>query len=292
MSHHNQKKERQLAFLFLTPNFICFFAFTLFPIIASFILSFTKWDILSSPEFIGIQNYIDLFTDDPIFLQVLANTLIFTVLSVPTTVVLSLLVAVALNTRIRGRNIYRTCFFLPLISSSVIVAVLWKWLLVPDFGLVNYILSWFGIKGPNWLTDEFWALPAISFVSVWKNIGFNMLIYLAGLQGIPDTYYEAVEIDGGGKITQFFHITLPLLSSTTFFVFIMSIINSFQSFDIVKLMTDGGPGRSTSVLSHYLYENAFSFFKMGYASAISYILFGLVMIITLFQFAIQKRRDR
>lgn len=289
MKQRGRKKEILFALIFLLPNFVCFFSFTLFPILASFLLSFTRWDILSTPVFVGIGNYMELFTEDPVFLQVLKNTLLFTILTVPATVVLSLLVAVGLNTSLKGRNVYRIAFFLPLISSSVIVAALWKWLLVPDFGLVNYCLSWIGISGPNWLTDAVWALPAISFVSVWKSLGFNMVIYLAGLQGIPDTYYEAVEIDGGGALSKFFHITLPLLSSTTFFVFIMSIISSFQSFDLIRLMTDGGPGRSTSVLSHYLYQSAFSYFKMGYASAISYILFGLVLVITCIQFAIQKR---
>lgn len=279
------------AWFFLMPNFVCFFSFTLFPVLASFFLSFTKWDILSAPVFVGIKNYIELFTEDPVFAQIFRNTLLFTVFTVPSTVILSLLVAVGLNTNLKGKNLYRVAFFLPLISSSVIVAALWKWLLVPDFGLVNYGLSWFGISGPNWLTDERWALLAISFVSVWKNVGFNMIIYLAGLQGIPDAYYEAVEIDGGGTAAKFFHITLPLLSSTTFFVFIMSVISSFQSFDLIRLMTDGGPGRSTSVLSHYLYQSAFSYFKMGYASAISYILFALVLAITCIQFFYRKRKN-
>ncbi len=285
------QKDSTMAFIFLLPNLICFLCFILIPILYSFVLSFMKWDILSAPSFVGLDNFIRLFTKDPVFQQVLTNTFIFVLFSVPGGTIISLFIALLLNQEIIGKRIYRTVFFLPVISSSVIVAMLWKWLLVPDFGLVNYLLSLFSIKGPNWLTDPNWALPSVIMVSIWKGVGFNMLIFLAGLQSIPTTYYEAVEIDGGNALHKFFNVTLPLLAPTTFFVVVMSIIGSFQAFDTVNLMTNGGPGRSTSVIVHYLYQKAFKSFDMGYAASISYVLFAMVLILTIIQFKINKSED-
>lgn len=270
------------AVVFLLPNFAGFLVFILWPVIASLGLSFTSWDLLTPINFIGLGNYHSLISDQ-VFWKVFWNTIYFTVGTVPLGIIISLFLAMALNQKIKGVKIFRAAYFLPVISSTVAVAVVWQWLYNPQFGLLNYLLSLFGINGPNWLTSKTWAMPAVIITSIWKNLGFNMLLFLAGLQGIPETFYEAAKIDGAGWWASFKNITLPLLSPTTFFVVVMSIISSFQVFDQIYIMTEGGPARSTSVLVHYLYQNAFQYFKMGYASAIAYILFFLVFIITMIQ---------
>ncbi len=270
------------ALVFLLPNLLGFLIFILGPIIASFCLSFTSWDLLTPVKWIGFENYQTLITDQ-VFWKVLWNTIYYTIGTVPAGIIISLFLAIALNQKIKGVKIFRATYFLPVISSTVAVAVVWQWLYNPEFGLLNYLLALIGIEGPKWLTSTTWAMPAIIVTSIWKNLGFNMLLFLAGLQGIPETFYEAAQIDGANWWQQFRNITIPLLSPTTFFVVIMSIINSFQVFDQIYIMTEGGPARSTSVLVHYLYQNAFEYFKMGYASAIAYVLFFLVFIITLIQ---------
>jgi multiple sugar transport system permease protein len=239
-------------------------------------------------KWVGLANYKTLFQDD-IFRKVLWNTLYYSVVSVPLGIMMSLLLAVFLNQKLKFMRFYRAAFFMPVISSFVAVAVIWQWIYNPDFGLLNYFLSWFGIDGPSWLTSSVWAMPAIILTSVWKNLGYNMLIFLAGLQGISESYYEAADIDGAKWYTKFWHITVPLLSPTTFFVTVTSIIGSFQVFDAVYLMTQGGPARATSVLVHYIYQTAFQYLDIGYASAMAYILFFLVLIVTLIQFARQKK---
>jgi multiple sugar transport system permease protein len=283
-------KDGTWALIFLLPHLLLFLAFMLFPVIGSFLLSFTSWDLLGDIEWVGLNNYIDL-TKDAIFIEVFWNTLYFTVISVPIGIFLSLLLAIALNQKIRGIKFYRAAYFLPVISSMVAVAVIWQWIYNPEYGLINFGLSLVGIDGPNWLSSETWAMPAIILTSIWKGLGFSMLIFLAGLQGIPDSYYEAADLDGASFVDKFRHITVPLLSPTTFFVTIMSIINSFQVFDTVYLMTGGGPGRSSSVIVHYLYQNAFEYFRMGYASAMAYILFFLVFVFTIIQFWRHKKKN-
>lgn len=281
-------KESFWAFLLLLPNLIGFLAFTIFPVVASFFLSFTEYDILSPMKWVGIKNYVNLLHDE-IFKKVFVNTCYYSIVYVPISTVASLFLAIALNMKIKGIKIYRTIYFLPVISPMVAVAIVWQWLYNPEFGLINYILSLVGIKGPDWLTNPYLAMPAIIITSVWKNLGFNMLLFLAGLQGISDSYYEAAEIEGANWWTKFIKITVPLLSSTTFFVIVMGFIGSFQVFDAVYLMTGGGPGRATSVLVHYIYQNAFQYFRMGYACAQAYVLFFVVFVITIIQFAFQKK---
>lgn len=239
-------------------------------------------------EWAGVENYRSLFSDQ-VFWKVLWNTIYYTLGTVPVGIGISLLLAVALNQKIKGMKLFRAVYFMPVISSTVAVAVVWQWLYNPEFGLINYLLYLIGIDGPNWLTSTKWAMPAVIIMSIWKNVGFNMLLFLAGLQGIPEMYYEAARIDGANWWHQFQKVTLPLLSPTTLFVIIMSIINSFQVFDQIYIMTEGGPARSTSVLVHYLYQNAFEYFRMGRASAIAYILFFLVLIITLIQLKYSKK---
>lgn len=276
------------AAVFLTPNFMGFLVFTLFAVLASFGLSFTSWDLLGPVRWTGLANYRELLGDET-FVKVFWNTLKFTLTSVPVGVTISLLLAVALDQKIPGVKVCRAAYFLPVISSSVAVAIVWQWVYNPEFGILNYILGLFGIKGPAWLTNTRWAMPAVIIASIWKDLGFNMMLFLAGLQGIPDTYYEASEIDGANWWARFRHITIPLLSPTTFFVMVTSVISSFQVFDLIFVMTGGGPARSTSVLVHYLYQNAFQYFRMGYASAIAYVLFFLVLIITFIQLAYSRR---
>ncbi|MBO1514568.1 sugar ABC transporter permease [Metabacillus sp. BG109] len=281
-------KDSTWAIILLLPNILGFIMFTLWPVVASFFLSFTEWDLLQPIKFVGLKNYIDLFQDET-FIKVFWNTIYFTVASVPLGIVFSLMLAIALNQGLRGIKFYRAAYFLPVISSMVAVAVIWQWIYNPEYGVLNFILSLVGIEGPSWLTSTTWAMPAVIITSIWKGVGFNMLLFLAGLQAIPEHYYEAADIDGATWFNKFWNITLPLLSPTTFFVTVMAVINSFQVFDSVYLMTQGGPARSTSVMVHYIYENAFQFFRMGYASAMSYVLFFVIAIITLIQFWRQKK---
>lgn len=277
------------AFIFLMPNFIVFLMFLLIPLAASFFFSFTEWDLMTPMQWVGFANYIELFKDET-FLKSLWNTIYFTLGTVPTGVIISLFLAIALNQRIKGIKIFRAAYFLPVIASFVAAALVWSWIYNPEFGLLNYFLSIIGIKGPSWLNSLNWAMPSIILTTIWKGLGFNMLLFLAGLQGIPESYYEAADIDGAKWFSKFLHITVPLLSHTTLFVVIISIINSFQGFDLVYMMTYGGPARSTSVLVFYLYQNAFRYFRMGYASAIAYVLFFLILFFALIQFWLQKKR--
>lgn len=270
------------AVIFLSPNLIGFLFFIFLPVLASLGLSFTEWDLLGDLKWIGLGNYKELISDQ-VFWKVLWNTVYYTLGTVPTGIIISLGLAIALNQKIKGVKLFRAVYFLPVISSTVAVGMIWQWLYNPEFGLLNYLLSLVDIHGPSWLTSTSWAMPAVMITCIWKSLGFNMLLFLAGLQGISDSYYEAAEIDGAGWWAKFRNITLPLLSPTTFFVVVMSIINSFQVFDQIFVMTQGGPARYTSVLVHYLYQNAFEYFKMGYASAIAYILFFIVFVITIFQ---------
>jgi len=276
------RKDGAWALLLLLPNVLGFLAFTLIPVFASFFLSFTSWDMLTPIQWVGLQNYVDLWRDET-FVKVFWNTIYFAGVSVPLGIALSLLLAVALD-RTEFKKFYRAAYFLPVVSSMVAIAVVWQFIYNPEYGLLNYVLSWFGVQGPNWLTSTVWAMPAVILTSVWKNLGFNMLIFLAGLQGISDDYYEAASLDGARWHQKFFYITIPLLSPTTFFVTVMSFIASFQVFDTIFLMTQGGPARSTSVIVHYLYEHGFKYFNMGYASAMAYVLFFLMFVITVIQF--------
>lgn len=275
------------AVVMLLPNFIGFMMFLFIPIVAAFVLSFMEYDVISPMKFIGLANYIEMFKD-PIVAETLRNTLVYTIIVVPVGMVLSLTLAVALDQNIAGRRIFRAVYFLPSITSMVAVAVVWQWIYNPEFGLLNYVLSWFGIDGPSWLSSSKTSLLSIAIVGIWKGLGYNMLLFLAGLQGISNSYYEAARLDGANKFQEFRYVTFPMLRPTTFFIFIMSIIGSFQVFDSVMLMTGGEPGRSSSVLVHYLYQNAFEYFRMGYACAIAYLLFFIVVTLTLINLRVEK----
>lgn len=267
------------AFLMLSPNLAGFLLFMVGPVIATFIFSFTEYDLLEPMKFIGLRNYIEM-AQDPIIRQTLLNTIVYTILTVPIGMCISLGLAVLLDQKIILQRFYRGVYFLPSITSMVAVSVVWQWIYNPEFGILNHLLSIFGIPPQKWLSSSATSLISVSIVGIWKNVGYNMMLFLAGLQNISVSYYEAAELDGANAWDKFIKITLPMMRPTISFVFIMSIISSFQVFDSVHLMTGGGPGRSSSVLVHYLYQNAFQYFRMGYACAIAYLLFGLVLIIT------------
>ncbi len=276
-----------LAF-FLLPGLLGLLAFTILPLIASLVLTLFQWDLLTPPQFVGFENFVKLGQDKN-FWSALRHTLAFIGGYLPLMIVLSLGMALALNAPLRGIAFIRTAFFLPVVSSWVAVALLWSWLFNPKFGLVNYGLSLIGIAGPGWLFDAKWAMPAIVLTSVWKDLGFVLVLFLAGLQAIPQDYYEAAALDGASRFHQFTAITLPLLAPTTFFVTIISLINSFQVFDQVWVMTAGGPAGATTVLVEQVVKNAFSYGQMGYASAMSWVLFAIVFAVTLVQFRWQRK---
>jgi multiple sugar transport system permease protein len=280
--------ETRAGYLFLLPNIIGFLLFSLLPVGATLVISTLNWDLIQEPKFVGLQNYVTLFRDDTIFHQVAGNTAYFVVGVVPASIVLSLLLALAMNTRLRGISLFRAIFFIPVITSSVAVAMLWRWLYNTDYGLINVGLHALGLPVIPWLSSTRWAMPAVIIMAVWKNLGYNMIIYLAGLQGIPPTLYEAAALDGAGGWARFKDITLPLLGPTTFFILIISIINSFQVFDLAFILTHGGPGIATNTIVMYIYDQGFQYFQMGYAAAIAWVLFIVIFLITLLQMRFQK----
>jgi len=269
-------------FAFISPWLLGFIAFSGGPIIASAVISFTDWNILSTPKFVGLANYQRL-VNDPLVWKALGNTIYYTIGSVILMTVASLLTAILLNQELRGVRFFRTLYFLPSVTSGVAIAILFAWMYNPEFGIINYMLYKIGIVGPNWLFDEFWAMPAIIFMSLWT-IGSNMMIILAGLQDIPQSLVEAARLDGANWWQEFRYVTIPMLSPVLFLVIITSTINSFQVFLQPYVMTEGGPGNATLVLVLYLYQNAFLWWKMGYGAAIAWILAVIILILTLIQF--------
>jgi len=280
-----------IAWTFILPNFIGFALFTLIPVIFSFGLAFMDWNAFGTPTFTGLDNFSRMLTDDSLHIAI-QNTIFYTVGTVPLTLVASLGLALLLNKAVRGMGIFRTAIFFPFITSLVAVAFVWNMLLHPTFGPINSFLMSIGISNPpGWTASTTWAMPAIIITSVWRFMGYYMVIYLAGLQSIPKQLYEAAEIDGANTWKKFLYVTLPMLRPTTFFVTIMLTINSFRVFDLVQVMTNGGPGRATTVLVHQLYIAGFVRFNFGYASAIALLLFFMVISITIVQFMLGKRHD-
>jgi multiple sugar transport system permease protein len=276
-------------YLYLLPTIMGLLLFSAGAVAASFLMSFTQWDIISSPDWVWFDNYAGLWHSD-LFWEVFRNTFYFVGLAVPVSVVASLALALLVNTGLRGITLFRTAYFLPVVSSMIAVALVWSWIFNPEYGLLNYLLRiLFGIQGPAWLDDTAWALPAMVIVTVWKGLGSSMIIFLAGLQNIPVDLYHAATIDGAGTWRRFRNITLPMLSPTTFFVLVITLINAFEVFEQTYVLTKGGPANSTLTLSYYIYQNAFQFFQMGKAAAVSYVLFAIVFSVTLIQFRVQKR---
>lgn len=285
-----QKTDLYSALMFLSPTMIVFTTFILFPVLFSFYLSFQQWNMFSSETvFVGLDNYKNMFSSEE-FWMVLKNTAVYTIGTIPLNMIISLLIAYALNKKLKGKKFLRTAFFAPVVISPVAAAVIWRWLYDPNFGLINYFIGIFGISAVNWLNDPTAAMFALIIMGVWKTLGVNMVLFSAGLQGIPESYYEAAQLDGAGWWAKFWNITVPMLSPTTFFIMIMSMIGSFQVFDIVYVLTSGGPLGSTKVLVFYIYEHAFKFFEMGYASAVSYFLFALLFIFTMLQVKYMKSK--
>ncbi|WP_430604453.1 ABC transporter permease [Enterococcus sp. DIV1368b] len=282
-SHKLKRKNTLIAWSFIAPNFIGFLIFTLVPVIFSLILAFMKWDSFSTPEFVGMQNFTRMLSDDTFWIS-LKNTFLYTIGVVPLTLICSLGLAILLNQKIRGVKFFRTAFFFPYVTSLVAIAVVWSMLFHPTMGPINQFLRMVIENPPGWLSSSDWALTAIIIVSVWRGMGYYMILYLAGLQGISKELYEAAAMDGANKWKQFIHITVPALRPTTFFVTIMLVINCFKIFDLVQVMTDGGPGRATNVLVYQVYSEAFVKFNFGYASAIAMVLFVIVLVITVIQF--------
>nr|WP_238482839.1 sugar ABC transporter permease [Lederbergia galactosidilytica] len=262
-------------------------AFSLIPLGFALVLSFMNWDGFGAKTFAGFSNFIGQF-QNPVFWKALWNTALYTILYVPVGIAISLLLAIMLN-NIKGKEIYRVFYFMPVVTSSVSVGVIWMWILNGDFGILNQFLAMLGIDGPQWLTDTRWVMISIAMLSIWWQVGYNMVIFLAGLQGVSKSYYEAAQIDGASKIQQFRHITLPLISPTTFFVSIMAIIGSFQVFDQAFVMTNGGPAKASYTLVYHIYETAFVNFRMGESSAAAMILFVIILIFTLIQFKFSDR---
>lgn len=276
------------GYFFLLPSLLAFATFIVFPVVASFYLALTRYDILTPPVFIGIRNYEFMFAGDPLFWKVLGNTLYYSLVQVPLNIVCALGLALALNQKLRGVVVYRTLYFIPVVSSIIAVAIVWRWVYDADWGIANWLISFVGLPKQNWLFDPYLAMPSVILMNVWKNMGYNMVLFLAGLQGIPDTYYEAAKIDGARSWHLFRHITLPLLSPVMFFVVVISVIGSFQVFGAIYIMTKGGPLDATNVLVYHLYFKAFNELQMGYAAALAWILFGFLFAVTLLQTRLSK----
>jgi multiple sugar transport system permease protein len=283
-----KNKHGRTAALFIAPSFLPLIAFFILPMLAAGVLSFTSWDLLSPPQWIGLDNFRELIVDKD-FLLSLRNTLLFIAGYLPLVYFLGLAAALALNRKFKGSTGLRAAYFLPVVTSWVIVALLWKWILNPNGGLVNSGLAAIGIEGPGWWASKEWSMISVIVPSAWKDLGYVMLILLAGLQAIPPEYKEAASIDGASKRQILFRITLPLLTPATFFVLVISLINNFQVFDQIWVMTEGGPEGSTSVVVQQIVKNSFEYGHMGYASALSMVLFLIIMIITAAQVRLQKR---
>ncbi|MFJ6015577.1 carbohydrate ABC transporter permease [Streptomyces sp. NPDC092952] len=250
------------------------------PVVASVVLAFTKYDVLTAPQFVGLDNFREML-GDTVFRKSVVNTVVYTFFTVPFGMLLGLLVALALHTGLRARGIFRTAVFLPQVTATVAIALVWLWIYNPGNGLLNTLLSFLGIDGPAWLSSTTWAMPSVILVGIWQGIGMKMLIYLAALQSLPKELYEAASVDGASRVRQFFSITLPLLKPATFFVLITSMISAFQSFDQIYILTDGGPANSTTMMTYEIYKSAFREFRVGYACAQSLVLFVLLMGFTL-----------
>lgn len=275
-----KRREARSFYLYTAPWLIGFFVLTLYPIVYSFYLMFTDMNLTGVGKFIGLENLKYAFTDDPLFIKAFINTLKYVVMFVPSSIILAFFVALLLSKKVKGLGFFRTAFYIPYITSGVAVTILWGWIYQKDYGIINYVLSLFGIKGVNWLGDKNIAMISIVILSLWT-IGNNIIIMLAGIQDIPQSYYESAQIDGAGAIRQIFSITLPLCTPTIYFNLIVTIIAAFQVFQQPLILTNGGPLNSTYTAAIHMYNNGFLYGKMGYASMMAWSLFVVIMVITL-----------
>ncbi|HET7169063.1 MAG TPA: sugar ABC transporter permease [Candidatus Limnocylindrales bacterium] len=284
-----RRREGWWALLFLGPTLIGLFALSAGPILASFGIALTDWDLLSPPTFVGLDNFAALMADER-FQMALRNTVFYTVVSVPIGMVLALGLALALDQRVRGIALVRTMYFLPLVTSTTAIALVWLWIYSPQGGLLNTIIGLFGIPAQKWVSNPVLAMPSIIAMSVWQGLGFNVIIFLAGLQAIPQEYYDAAAVDGAGRWARFRQVTLPLLTPTVFFTGILAFIGSFQVFDQVYVLArPGEPTKATITLVYYIYQRGFDQFKMGLAASASWVLFLIVAILTIVYFRSQRR---
>lgn len=283
-----RRSETLAAWLFLLPSLVPFLIFTAGPVVAAGVISLLDWNLFSPPSFVGLHNFARL-GPDPTFWSALVNTVYFTFVTVPLTLLVSLALALLLNQGLKRIAVFRSLLLLPYATISVAVAFVWIWLYIPHGGLINSLLGAFGIDGPAWLVSDTWAMPALVAMSVWKSFGFGMVIFLAGLQAIPQQLYEAARVDGASPWRSFRDVTLPLLSPAMFFVVVTSVISSFQVFDQALVMTNGGPGVHTTTLVMYIYQTGFLNYEQGYAAAQSIVLFAFIAVITGMQFLLQRR---
>ncbi|MFV9506575.1 MAG: carbohydrate ABC transporter permease [Oscillochloridaceae bacterium umkhey_bin13] len=285
-----ERREWLLFVLLIGPNLLLFAIFTYWPLLYNFYLSFVRWNFLRPRRpFVGLDNYLTVFTSNQ-FWQIVANTFVFALLSVSLTLVIGLALALLINQPLRYRNTARAVLFSPVIMSGAVVAVVWSYIFDPRYGLIAQLLSPLGLTSPNWLIDPAWAMPAVIIVYVWKNLGYAVVIYLAGLQGIPRELYDAARVDGAGAWDRFWHVTLPGLSPVAFFLSVTSILATFQAFDIIKVLTDGGPVIATTTLVYHLYELGFVSYNAGEAGVVAMVLFVIMLVLTLIQLHYLEQR--
>jgi multiple sugar transport system permease protein len=288
LTRTQRRRETLWAVAFLTPFFIGLVFFIAGPVVAAFLLSLTNWDLMGPPQWAGLQNYVSL-AQDPLFWQALGNTVYYTGVSVPVGLALALMLAVLMNRKVPGIYAFRVIYFAPVTVSIVAVSLLWAWLYSPSFGFLNYVLSVLHLPTLRWLVDPHTAMPSVILVGLWRGLGFNIIVFIAGLQAIPRDLYEAAEIDGANEWQQFRRVTLPMLSPTLFFAIVMALISSFQVFEQTYIMTQGGPGNSTLTFIYYIFLTGFTYLRMGYASALSFVFLALILTITVLQVRWQAR---
>lgn len=281
-------KQKMAPYLFLLPNLLIFSIFVIFPALFGFYISFTEWNVLTSPEFVGLANYMKIFGDAK-FWDTFTRTFIYVIVSVPLTFLLSMGLALILNKKIKARGLFRALFYLPAMLSFIIIGVSWQWLLGDNFGVANYILELVGMQPIRWLTTSFTATLMVILATVWARSGYYMIMFLSGLQGIPETYYEAANIDGANNWQKFRHITLPLLKPTSLIVVVLNTIEVFKMYGLIHSMTTGGPGKATTYIVQDIYTTAFGKGNMGYAATMSMILFATLSILTVIYFRVNKK---
>jgi len=284
-----KRKKAIYGYAFIAPMMIGFLLFMAGPIVAAGWYSLTSYSLLQPSEFVGMDNYAEILSKDDSFWETLRNTLYFSAGLIPLNLLLALSLALLLSSKLRGIGLFRTAIFTPVVTSIIIWAIVWKYIFATDAGLLNQLLHFFGIKGPAWLYDKDLAMPVVIVTSVLKKVGMNMVIFLAALQDVPKMYYEAATIDGASKWKRFTAITLPMISPALFLTLIITLIGSLKVFSQIVVMTDGGPGTSTSVLVYYIYKLAFKNYELGYASAVAFVLFFLVLALTVVQWKLRKR---
>ncbi|WNR42872.1 carbohydrate ABC transporter permease [Paenibacillus roseipurpureus] len=285
----NAWREALYGYTFIAPMMLGYIIFLLGPILMAFMMSFTNWSLFESASYVGLANYRQAIMGEELFWSTVKNTLYFSAGLVPLNIMISLSLALLLQKKVKGIGLFRTIVFTPVVTSLVAWGIVWKYIFNTDGGLVNQLLHLFGMTGPAWLYDFQLAMPVVILVSVLKNVGMNMVIFLAALQDVPVMYYEAAKIDGASPWKRFVHVTLPLIAPSLFLTMVITTIGSLKVFGQIYVMTGGGPGDSTKVLVYYIYEQAFKLYQFGYASAVAFLLFGIILLLTVLQWVVRKR---